>query len=347
MNVVLFGAGLALLVVGAEALVRGAAGLASRCGVSQLVVGLTVVAMGTSAPETAVSVTAAAAGRAELALGNVLGSNIANILLVLGLAALIRPLTVAGPVVGRDVPLMIAVTCLFLALAADGRLSRLDGVALLAGLVVYTVYLLRSRDAGTAGAAVGTQPLALQVGEVVLGLALLLLGAIWLVRSAVAMAQSLGVPELVIGLTVVAVGTSAPEIATSIVAAMRGHRDLAIGNVVGSNIVNVLGVLGASAAAARGGIGVSPAAWQFDVPVCLAAALVCLPIAASGRVVSRREGGLLLAGYATYTTSLVLAALRHEPVRFPAAALPAFAAVATVLLAGLVLRAAVRRRHAR
>jgi cation:H+ antiporter len=346
MTAVLFVVGLALLVAGAEALVHGSAGLAARFGVPQLVIGLTVVAVGTSSPELAVSVTAAVEGQVDLALGNVLGSNIANILLVLGLAALVRPLSVAGPLVGRDVPAMIAVSCLLVAMAADGRVSRLEGVALVAAMVAYTTWLIRSRDGADADAAEPSRAVPIQVGAVVLGLALLVLGSRWMVAGAVSMAHALGIPELVIGLTIVAVGTSAPEIASSIVAGIRGHRDLAVGNVVGSNIVNILAVLGIAAAAAPDGVPVAAAAWRFDLPVALAAALVCLPISATGRVVSRREGALLLLCYGAYTGVVVLSAQHHAVARLPAAVAPALVVVAVAVLAVLAARAALSRRRA-
>jgi len=254
----LFALGLVLLVIGAEALVRGASELAARIGVSPLVIGLTVVAYGTSAPELAVSVRSSISGQPDIALGNVVGSNIFNVLFILGVSAMITPLVVAQQLVRLDVPLMIGVSFLLALLAGDSRIDRLDGIALFSGIVAYTFFALRqSRKesrrikeeyAKEFGA---TQPHAegrvtFQVALIVLGLAALVLGSGWLVNGAVMLAQWWGLSELIIGLTIVAAGTSLPEVATSVIASIRGERDIAVGNVVGSNIFNILAVLGLS-----------------------------------------------------------------------------------------------------
>lgn len=307
--------GLGLLVLGAELLVRGASRLARAAGLSPLVIGLSVVAFGTSAPELAVSLKACLAGQSDLALGNVLGSNTFNVLFILGLSALITPLAVSEQLVRLDVPLMSAAAALTWLLAANGTLGRLEGLAFLAGGVVYTVFLLRLGRRGPSLLGKGVQKaeeeraarkgqtLFLAVAFTALGLVCLSLGARGLVRGAVDLARFLGVSELVIGLSVVAAGTSLPEAATSVVASLRGERDLAVGNVVGSNIFNLLVVLGASAAIS-GRVRVAPAALHFDLPLMVATALVCLPIFFTGGRISRGEGGLFLAGYTAYLAFL-------------------------------------------
>jgi cation:H+ antiporter len=327
-TVVLFVAGLGLLVLGAEWLVKGASRLAAALGISPLVIGLTVVAYGTSSPEVAVSVKSALAGQPDLAVGNVVGSSIFNLLFVLGASAAIAPLLVSSQLVRRDVPIMIGTSLLTLLLAADGSIGRLDAAVLFAGVVGYTAFQIRqSRKEPAAvqeeyGKEYGPRRTgtAANVVLVVAGLALLVLGSRWLVNGAVAFAQALGVSELVIGLTIVAAGTSLPEVATSLLAAIRGERDIAVGNVVGSNIFNVLAVLGLSGLVAPAGLPVSRALVTFDAPVMVAVAVACLPIFASGARIARWEGALFLFYYAAYTAYLVLAAQQHD-------ALPAFSAV--------------------
>ena len=346
MTMGLFVLGLGLLVAGAEALVRGSAGLAGRFGIPPLVVGLTVVAFGTSSPELAVSLAAALKGQADIALGNVVGSNIFNVLFILGVSALITPLVVARQLVRLDVPVMIGVSVLTLLLAWNGRVSRLEGGLLLVGIVLYTAWLVRLARAGRAEPGEGTvgrgDPLVLQLVLVVAGLALLVLGSRWLVGGAVAIAKLLGLSELIIGLTVVAAGTSLPEVASSVIAALRGQRDIAVGNVVGSNIFNLLCVLGASAAIAPGGVPVAAPALGFDVPVMIAVALACLPILFTGHLIARWEGGLFLAYYVAYTLFLVLDAQQHDAAPLFGSFMLAFAlpltAVTLLVLAARALR---------
>jgi len=328
MTLVLFLAGLGLLVLGAEWLVKGASRLAAAVGVSPLVIGLTVVAYGTSAPEMAVSVKAAWAGQPDLALGNVVGSNVFNVLFILGASALIAPLVVAAQLVRLDVPIMIGLSFLTLALAADGSIGRLDGALLIAGAIAYTVFQVRqSRKESVAirdefakeyGAMRGST--AANLAFIAAGLVLLVLGSRWLVTGAVAFAQAFGVSELVIGLTIVAAGTSLPEVATSLLAAIRGERDIAVGNVVGSNIFNLLAVLGVSAVVSPDGLPAPAALVRFDLPIMVAVAVACLPIFASGALIARWEGVLFLFYYAAYTGYVVLDAQQHD-------ALPAFSAV--------------------
>jgi len=322
--VLLFVAGLGLLVLGAEWLVRGASRLAAAAGVSPLVIGLTVVAFGTSAPEMAVSVKASWLGQPDMAVGNVVGSNIFNVLFIVGISALITPLLVAQDLVRRDVPILIVVSGLVMLLAADGSIGRVDGLALFAGLVAYTVWVVRvsRRESAEVAAEYEAEfgprenakptPVWLGLGYVLAGLALLVLGSQWLVDGAVQFAQWLGVSEVVVGLTIVAAGTSLPEVATSILAAIRGERDIAVGNVVGSNLFNLMGVLGLAGAVSPEGLPVAPAMRGFDLPVMLAVAVACLPIYARGRRIPRWEGALFLFFYAAYTSYLVLDATKHE-----------------------------------
>lgn len=308
--------GFVLLLVGAELLVRGASALAARLGVPALVIGLTIVAYGTSAPELAVSLRAALDGKADLALGNVLGSNICNLLLILGVSALLAPLAVDRKVIRVDVPLMIAASLGLVPLAMDGRVGRVEGAVLVILGLAYTVYQIRGGRRAEAvpeseeGAPQRSEGRAIWLDPVrmLLGLALLTVGADRLVNGASTLARAFGLSELVIGLTVVAVGTSLPELATSAVAALRGERDLAVGNLVGSNVFNIVWVLGLSATIAPNGVAVVPSAWAFDLPVMILVALLALPIAVSGSRVGRGEGALFVGLYAMYLTVLVHAA---------------------------------------
>jgi cation:H+ antiporter len=321
MTILLLTAGILLLVAGAEALVRGASQIATGIGISPLVVGLTVVALGTSAPELAVSVGSSLSGQTELALGNVVGSNIFNVLFTLGLTALVAPLAVSNQLVRLDVPLGIGAAVGTLLVALDGTIGLLDGTILVTALIVYTGVLIVKSRAESAGEdaipARYDQPSTvgqwtINVGLVIGGLALLVLGARWIVAAAVDIAQRLGVSELIIGLTIVAGGTSLPELATSVLAGMRGKREIAVGNVVGSNLFNLLAVLGLSAVVAPGGVPVSESVLWFDLPVMIATAVACLPIFLTGHVIARWEGGLFLGYYGAYTVYLFLATTQHD-----------------------------------
>jgi len=316
--------GLIALVAGAELLVRGASKLALSFGISPLVVGLTVVAFGTSAPEMAVSVQSAWTGQVDIALGNVVGSNIFNVLFILGVSALIVPLVVHQQIIRQEVPVMIGASLLLWALAADGGISRWEGLLLASLIVGYTFIIIRQSRRETAaikaeydeafdGVAKGWDAhWGVQILLILAGLALLVLGANWLVEAAVTFAKQLGVSELVIGLTIVAAGTSLPEVATSILAAIRGERDIAVGNVVGSNLFNILAVLGISASVAPGDLAVAPAMLAFDLPVMVAVAIACLPVFFNGSCISRWEGALFLALYVAYTLYLILYATGHD-----------------------------------
>lgn len=318
--------GMVVLTVGAELLVRSASRLATLAGISPLVVGLTVVAFGTSAPELVVSAQSAVLGQPDVALGNVLGSNIFNVLFILGVSALIVPLRVSIQLVRIEVPLMIAVSLLAVLFSLDGIIGKIDGVVLVAGLILYTYFsvimsrrkeaVLRSlqdsdclgtdnREALTsksksAGWTVDTVLL-------LVGLGLLVLGSRWFIDAAIDIARYFGASELIIGLTLVAAGTSLPEVATSILAAIRGERDIAVGNVVGSNLFNIMGVLGISSCIAPQGIPVSEAALWLDMPVMTVVAVACLPIFYTGHTIARWEGGLFLVYYMLYVVYLFLA----------------------------------------
>ncbi|MFN9106074.1 MAG: calcium/sodium antiporter [Betaproteobacteria bacterium] len=341
MNLLLFIVGLAALVAGASLLVRGASALALSFGVSPLVVGLTIVAFGTSSPEVAVSVGAALEGQTDIAVGNVVGSNIFNVLFILGASALIVPLMVHVKLNRQEVPIMIGASLLLVALGFDGRLTRLDAALLFGLLVVYTVFLIvQSRRQTQEAVAELTAELpqsaawdrhwAVQVALVVAGLVLLVLGSDWLVTAAVAFARSLGVSDLVIGLTIVAAGTSMPEVATSITAAIKGERDIAVGNVVGSNTFNILGCLGLAGLVAPSGLPLAPSVLTFDIWVMLAVAIACLPVFFTGREIARWEGAVFLGYYAAYVAYLILAAQQHD-------ALPAFSNVMLVFVIPLTL----------
>lgn len=350
MMILLMIGGLVFLVVGAEFLVRGASQLAAALGVPSLIIGLTVVAFGTSAPELAVSIESALSGEADIALGNVVGSNICNILFILGLSALVTPLVVSKQLIRVDVPFMIGVSCLLYFLQWDGHLTRLDGVVLTTGLFIYTglqVVLGRKGDGeledilGDEVAGTGRGWLVLKrIVYLVGGFGMLVVGARWLVEGAVEMARYLEFSEAVIGLTIVAAGTSMPEAVTSVVASIRGERDIAVGNIVGSNLFNILSVLGIASLVAPAPIAIPETMLSFDMPVMLAVAFVCMPIFFTGGVITRWEGGILFAYYFAYTIYLILAAQEHERLATYGAAMTYFVIPITCLtLLVLFLRA--------
>ncbi|MEO5734580.1 MAG: calcium/sodium antiporter [Rubrivivax sp.] len=323
MQALYFFGGLALLVGGADLLVRGASRLAITFGISPLVVGLTVVAFGTSAPELAVSVSAVLSGNSELALGNAVGSNTFNVLVVLGLSALVSPLAVSLQVLRQEVPLMIGAGVLLLLLCLDGSIGGLDSTLLVALLLAYTAFLVRQSRADPAAVADDLPPAApwlrtrwMQALAVGVGLVLLVVGSNAMVGAAVVVARALGVSDVVIGLTIVAAGTSLPELATSVRAVMNGERDIAVGNVVGSCLFNVLGVVGVAGLAAAvshvGSLAVPSAVLHFDLWVMLAALLACLPVFLTGREIARWEGALFLGYYLAYTAYLVMQSKHHD-----------------------------------
>ena len=315
LNSVFFALGLVALYLGAEWLVGGAARLARRFGTSPLVIGLTVVAFGSSAPELLVGVVASVQAQSAVVLGNVVGSNILNIALILGVAALVRPLTVGMRLLSREAPLMVGVTLVVAAMAANGALGRADGLLLLGGFVGFLWFVLRAaekepseiiaeyrqHESSTRGGPPGA--MGREIALVVVGLVGLVVGAQLLLTSAVYFARLLGVSEMVIGLTVVAIGTSLPELATCVVAAMRNQPDIALGNAVGSNIFNLLSILGISALIRP--IPVSRDALMFEMPAMLIFAILLVPLAWRGRVLSRWSGGVLLGGYVLFAVLLI------------------------------------------
>ncbi len=389
--------GLALLVAGGELLVRGASSVAAAFGISPLVIGLTVVAFGTSSPEMAVSIRAGLSGDPDIAVGNVVGSNIFNVLFILGICALILPLVVSLRLVRREAPIMAGVSILLLLLSLDGRIGFLDGALLFAGIVVYIVWLIvQSRKETAARAAVaeattidaiavksplwlggaaavaalatagyvlgwfsivvtgfvvvgaglfiagslfgkgGTTKggdIAHQVGFIAAGLGVLVLGSDYLIASSTSIARTFGVSDVIIGLTIVAAGTSLPEVAASIIATIRKERDIAIGNVVGSNIFNILGIIGLSAMVTPGGLSVHPLIIRFDMPVMIAVAVACLPIFFTGFAIARWEGVLFLGSYIAYTLFLILVATRNPALEtFTSAMLLALPLIAVTLI---------------
>jgi cation:H+ antiporter len=320
---------------------------------------LTVVAFGTSAPEMAVSVASSLNGQADIAVGNVVGSNIFNVLFILGASALIAPLIVSQQLVRLDVPIMIGVSVLAFLFSRDLNISRLEGFILFVGIIAYTVFLIvQSRreknkqvqeeyEKEYSEKPAGSSGVLLNIVFIVIGLVMLVVGSRWLVDGAIAIARTIGVDEVVIGLTIVAAGTSLPEVATSILATIRGERDIAVGNVVGSNIFNILAVLGLSSIVAPNGLPVAASIENFDMPVMIAVAIACLPIFFTGWEIKRWEGAVFLGYYAAYTVYLVFNATGH-------AALPVFSNVMllfvlpiTVLTLGVTIFQEMKSRQRR
>jgi len=302
--------GLVMLFIGAEGLIRGSSNLAIKIGITPLVVGLTVVAFGTSTPELVVSLKAALLGNSTISLGNVVGSNVANIALILGVAALIRPLDVHSKVIMREIPIMIGISLLLLLLLIDGELGFIDGLVFVSGILTYTfvnVWMARKEkspevDSEFKEGLKSKLGIPVSIVLMILGLGLLIIGADLFVQSAVAIAKMFSVSDAIIGLTIVAIGTSLPELITSIVASYKKESDIAIGNVVGSNIFNILGILGITALIIPiSSVGIS----YIDLGVMLVTAIILFPLSRSGFSISRMEGALLLAGYAGYIYYLI------------------------------------------
>ena len=346
--------GLALLILGGEWLVAGASRLATRFGIAPLVVGLTVVAFGTSAPEIMVTASAAWEGgpAGNLALGNVVGSNIFNVLAILGVCALLAPLVVQGSMLRRELPLMVLVSALTLWLGRDGLYSRGEGALLFAILLLYLLVLLRQVRQGqpapteTATASAATGHVGPSLLRIIAGLVLLVLGARWLVAGAVEIATLIGLSETVIGLTIVAAGTSLPEVAASVMATVRGERDIAVGNIVGSNIFNLCAALAVAAIVAPAGVAAPASIRAFDGPVMLAVALLCVPVFLSGQRIGRWEGAMLLGYYVAYVTYLVLVATQSAALAWysPLMLYGVVPVTALVVLANLA-RAVTQRRQ--
>jgi len=362
-SIVLFILGLVSLIYGARYLINGASRLATAFGISPLVVGLTIVAFGTSAPELAAALQASFTGRPALALGNVVGSNIFNVLVVLGLAAVIAPIAVNSQVIRRDVPIMIGISLLMWVLALDHMFGRFDGILFVVLLFSYLIYVFRTTEEKEALLPEGAEILSDSSGRdgsrreksarailkdsgwVIVGLVMLTIGSRWLVESSVEFARALGVSELIIGLTVIAISTSLPEIATSVLAGLHGKGDIAVGNVVGSNLFNMLSVVGVTAAISPHGIAVPDEALRFDLPIMVGVVVMTLPIFYTGLRISRPEGSLLLGYYVLYTVGLFLIARKSDDLDIYAAVMVWFVIPLTVLTLGFFYIRALLARH--
>ena len=336
--------GLLGLLVGGHFVVDGASKLGARFGLTPIVIGLTIVSAGTSTPELAVVSQAIAADDTELAVGSIIGSNIANVLLVLGLVAAFGTIHVANRVVRVDIPIMIAASVAVLLMSLDGKLSRPEGIVLVAGVVVFVIWTLRAAPRTVTEGHGSTSPaetpqtrpvIATSIAGLVAGIVALAVAARFVVSAAEDIASSLGVPELIIGLTIVALGTSAPEIVTTIIAALKGQRDLAVGNAVGSNIFNILLVLGATTTLAPNGINIGTDAIELDLPIMVAAAVACLPIVFWDNKLDRWEGAVFVGYYLAYLSFLVLDATGHRASDPFAVVMVAFVMPLTVLTVGI------------
>lgn len=327
LTIVLFVIGLGLLLAGAELLVRGASQLATAVGIPPLIVGLTVVSFCTSSPELAVSAQSALAGEADLAFGNIIGSNIFNILFILGLSAMVAPLVVRMQLIRLDVPIALAASIAVWVLGFSGSISRLAGILLFTGIIAYILFLIRQTKREKQGVkaefetAYGQPPrngkqMLVYLGMIAGGLTMLVIGSNWMVDGAVALAKWLHVSDVLIGLTIIAAGTSLPEIATSVMASARGNRDIAIGNVIGSCIFNLLAVLGLTAALSQNGVPVPASMLRFELPVMIAVTAVCIPIFFIGMGVTRGEGAALFGFYIAFTIYLILHAI-ESPLASP------------------------------
>jgi len=316
----LFLVGVAAVVGGAELVVRGGARLAARLGIPPLIIGLTVVAIGTSFPELAVGIDAALQGNGALAVGNIAGTNTFNLLFILGLVAVIRPLPLDSQTIRFDLPFIIASAFVLFLMGIDGWITTLEGVVLIAGAVVFTGLTVRNarRESvavraefdGEYAPRVSTHPtrqVVVNAAMLLAGLAVIAVGADWLVDGAVELARLFGVTDAFIGLTVVAIGTSAPEIVTAIVATLRNERDIAVGNLIGSSVYNILLILGVTSVIPAGDIPVPPELAFVDIPVMLAATIACIPVFITNRLVTRLEGAIFVSAYVAYFTYLLIA----------------------------------------
>lgn len=323
MIALLFIAGLAALIGGAELFLRGVDHFGIKWRISPLIMGLTVVAFATGAPELAISLQAATTGNADLVLGNIVGSNIANILLILGISAFIRPLAVKLRVVQVDVPIVIGASVLLYLIALDGRLTTGDGIWLLAGLIAYSVFTFfqikkeRAENKQEDNLEIEAQKLLTgwkfyvkNIGYLIIGMGLIVLGSGWMVDSAVQIATILGLSQLVIGLTIVSIGTSLPEVATSIATIRKGDTDMAVANVMGSNLYNILLTLGLTLVIAPNALDVSAAALRLDLPFMVAVSLACIPIFIAGFDITKFDGTIFLFYYLSYLAYLVFDALQ-------------------------------------
>lgn len=312
--------GLAALVLGAELVVRYGARLARRLGIPPIIVGLTIVSIGTSAPELAVGIDAVRSGAGSLAIGNIVGTNVVNLLLIFGLSAAMRPIVMGMQTLKLDLPAMAAASVLLFVLSLDGSLSVFDGVLLFAIAVVYMVLLIAQtrRESALVLAEYAQEYPAervhgsrrwalLELLLLMVGIVIIVFGADWLVRGAVELAEAADVSNALIGLTIVAIGTSAPELATTILATIRDDRDIAVGNLIGSSIFNLTFILGISLFFAPGQVAVEPNLAYIDMPVMVLVSLVCIPVFLTGKRVNRFEGTLFVLAYAAYLSYLVIA----------------------------------------
>lgn len=344
------------MVAGAELLVRGASRLAAYVGIPPLIIGLTVVAFGTSSPELAVSVQSGLQGNADIAVGNVVGSNIFNVMFILGISAMISPLIVSRQLIKLDVPLMILVSIISLIFSINGLISRTEGLILFLGILIYTFFLIQQarKEKKVAGDEFtkeygykGSKPLiqwSLNFILIAIGLAMLVYGSQMLVEGSISLARIMGISDIVIGLTIVAAGTSLPEVATSVIASIKGERDIAVGNVVGSNIFNILGVLGLTALVAPAGVPVATSMLTFDMPVMVAVAIACLPIFFTGGMISRWEGFLFFGYYIAYTLYLILKSANHDLLPLFSSIFSIFIIPITVLTIVIILFANLRKK---
>ncbi|MGS1097054.1 calcium/sodium antiporter (plasmid) [Aquamicrobium terrae] len=312
--------GLSLLVAGSEMVVRAGSRLAALIGIPPILIGLTIVAVGTSTPELAVGIEAALQGNGSLAVGNIAGTNSFNILFILGLSALLMPLSLEMRTLRFDLPVMTTAALALLAMAWDGMLTRVEGMALFLAGIAYTGAIIRwarresraviaefSREYPVPPANGHTRKAGTSLMVLLAGIAIVVVGAEWLVHGAVDLARMMGVSDAFIGLTIVAIGTSSPELVTTIVSTLRQERDIAVGNLLGSSVYNILFILGITALAPSTGISVEPALVHIDIPVMGAAAIACVPIFLSGRQVTRAEGTAFVTAYLAYLAYLVIA----------------------------------------
>ena len=320
-GIALFIAGLVLLSIGAEMILRGASRLAASLGIEPLILGLTVVSIGTSMPELAVGITASREGSGALAVGNIAGANMINILFILGLSALLRPLPLHLQVLKLDLPVMVVAAVMMTVLAWDGVLTPLDGGLLFGAAILYTAVLVRASRGETQAvktefkemydsdlksrwtAAQGMLKYAILLAG---GMGLTVLGADWLLDGAVDIARAIGLTEAVIGLTIVSIGTTAPELATTVVATIKDERNVAVGNLLGSSIYNIFVIMGLICIASPGGVPVEEGLLYFDIPLMVGVAFLCIPVFVTGRRVSRLEGGAFITFYAVYLLWLLI-----------------------------------------
>lgn len=346
MPLLILGLGLGITTIGAESFVAGASRLARALRIAPLIIGLTVVSFGTSAPEIAVALSAIATDHSPIGIGNVIGSNICNVLFILGIAALITPLRVADRLVRFDIPVMILASVLVFGMALDGRLDRLEGVIFLMLSGLYFAALFRARSIPIAGEhTVSPLPAtrrSIAVAMVLSGMLLLFLGARFVIIGATDIARALGASELVVGLTIVALGTSLPEFAATISSLRRAETDLVVGNIVGSNVVNLLVVLGLTATVSKTPLLIPVAVTSFDFPILCVVAFACLPIFFTNSAIERWEGFVFLCYYGVYVAYLMLEQGGHAHLALYRIAMFAFVGPLTVLTIAVVIRARQR-----